>query len=237
MSHHYGFIGRRDLLKFVGAGGIVAATAGSWLWNGQPARAATPNPKPLSPDEALQRLLDGNQRFVQQQRQYPDQSPKRLSEIARAQHPYATLLSCADSRVAAEIIFDEGLGDLFDVRVAGNIVTPETLGSIEYSALLLEAPLLMVLGHERCGAVTAAVEGKALPGSIGQFVEPIAPAVKLAKDLSGDPVDNAVVANIRYQVSQLTDRSPLLAQRIQEGKLKIVGGRYDLDSGKVTTIV
>lgn len=237
MSYNHGFIGRRDLLKFVGTGGIVAATVGSWLWNGQPAEAATPNPNPLSPDDALKRLLDGNRRFVKQQRQYPDQSPKRLSEIAQAQHPYATILSCADSRVAAEIIFDEGLGDLFDVRVAGNIVTPETLGSLEYAAVLLETPVLMVLGHERCGAVTAAVKGEELPGSIGQFVAPIAPAVKLAKDQPGDPVDNAVVANVRYQVSQLTQRSPLLAQRVQSRKLTIIGGRYDLDTGEVVTIV
>lgn len=234
MSYNQGFIGRRDLLKFVGASGIVAATSGSWLWNVQPAHAA---PTALSPDEALQRLLDGNRRFVTQQRQYPNQSAKRLSEIAQAQHPYATILSCADSRVTAEIIFDEGLGDLFDVRVAGNIVTPETLGSLEYAAVLLETPVLMVLGHERCGAVTAAVKGEALPGSIAQFVAPIAPAVKQSKDLPGDPVENAVVANVRYQVSQLTKRSPLLAQRVQSGKLTIVGGRYDLDTGEVMTIV
>jgi carbonic anhydrase len=237
MSYHHGFIDRRNLLKFVGASGIMATTLGGCLWNSQPVEAANPNPNPLNPDAALKRLLDGNQRFVQQKRLYPHQSPKRLAEIAQAQHPYATILSCADSRVAAEIIFDEGLGDLFDVRVAGNIVTPETLGSLEYAAVLLESPLLMVLGHERCGAVTAAVKGEELPGSIGQFVAPITPAVKLAKDLPGDAIDNAVVANVRYQISQLTERSPLLAQRVQEGKLKIIGGRYDLDTGTVITIV
>lgn len=233
MSYNHGFIGRRDLLKFVGASGIAAATSGSWLWHA-PARAA--NPTSLSPDEALQRLLDGNQRFLEQHLESPHRSPKRLSEIAKAQHPYATILSCADSRVTAEIIFDEGLGDLFDVRVAGNIVTPATLGSLEYSAVLLETPVLMVLGHERCGAVTAAVKGETLPGSIAYFVEPILPVIQKATALPGDPVENAVVANIRYQVSQLTARSTLLAQRIEEGKLKIVGGRYDLDSGKVSLI-
>lgn len=237
MSYSQGFIGRRDLLKFVGASGIMATTLGGCLWNSQPTQAANTNPKPLSPNEALKRLIDGNRRFVTQQRQYPNQSAKRLSEIAQAQHPYATILSCADSRVTAEIIFDEGLGDLFDVRVAGNIVTPETLGSLEYAAVLLETPVLMVLGHERCGAVTAAVKGETLPGSIARFVEPIAPAVKQSKDLPGDPVENAVVANVRYQVSQLTERSPLLAQRVQSGKLTIVGGRYDLDTGEVVTIV
>lgn len=234
MSYNHGFIGRRDLLKFIGASAIAAAS-GSVLGNVQPARAA--NPTPLSPDEALQRLLDGNQRFVQQHPKFPDRSSKRLLEIAKAQHPYATILSCADSRVTAEIVFDEGLGDLFDVRVAGNIVTPATLGSLEYSAVLLETPLLMVLGHERCGAVTAAVKGNPLPGSIAYFVDPILPVIQKATALPGDPVENAVVANIRYQVSQLTDRSTLLAQRVEEGKLKIVGGRYDLDTGEVVTVV
>jgi carbonic anhydrase len=137
--------------------------------------------------------------------------------------------------VPTEIIFDQGIGDVFDVRVAGNIVTPETLGSIEYAVVLLGTPLLMVLGHERCGAVTAAVQNGALLGEIGSFVKAIKPAVKRVKDQPGDAVENAVVANVQYQIERLK-RSQLLTEQIKSGKLKIVGGRYDLDTGSVTMI-
>jgi carbonic anhydrase len=192
-------------------------------------------PNSLSPDAALQKLMEGNQRFIQHQPQHPDQSQVRLEEVAQAQHPFATILSCADSRVPAEIIFDYGIGDIFDVRIAGNIATPEAIGSIEYAVALLGTPLLMVLGHERCGAVTAAVQNQALLGEIGSFVKAIKPAVERVKDQSGDAVENAVVANVQYQIERLK-RSPLLTERLQSGKLKIVGGRYDLDTGTVTII-
>jgi carbonic anhydrase len=128
-------------------------------------------------------------------------------------------------------VFDRGIGDIFDVRIAGNIATPEAIGSIEYAALL-GTPLLMVLGHERCGAVTAAVQNKPLPGEIGTFVEAILPAVERVKDRPGDLVDNAVDANVSYQI-ELLMRSKLLSERMKSGKLKIVGGRYDLDTGVV----
>lgn len=189
----------------------------------------------LSPDTALQRLMEGNQRFVQHQPQYPDQSQARLQEVAQAQHPFATILSCADSRVPAEIIFDQGIGDIFDVRIAGNIATPEVIGSIEYAVALLNTPLLMVLGHERCGAVTAAVQNEPLPGDISTFVKAIKPVVAKVKYQPGNTVDNAVIANVHYQIQRLK-RSPLLSERLQSGKLKIVGGRYDLDTGSVGII-
>jgi carbonic anhydrase len=146
-----------------------------------------------------------------------------------------TVLSCADSRVTAEIIFDQGLGDIFDVRVAGNIATPDTVGSIEYAVELLETPLLMVLGHERCGAVTAAVANEPLPGDIGTFVQAILPAVNQVKGMPGDAVDNAVSANVRYQVEQVL-RSPLVRDRQRSGQLQVVGARYDLDTGTVTLV-
>ena len=244
MSRINGFIGRRELLKLASVGGVGLATTGtsSLLWRVQPAQAAElqadaqRNQELVSPDAALKKLLDGNKRFVQHKPEYPDQSQARLQEVATAQHPFATILSCADSRVPAEIIFDQGIGDLFDIRIAGNIVTPETLGSIEYSAVLLETPLIMVLGHERCGAVTAAVKGDLLPGKIGTFVKAIEPAMAKVKDKAGDPVENAVVANVQFQVEELKQASALLAQRMQEGKLKIVGSRYDLDTGEVTIV-
>ncbi len=237
MNHKDGFIGRRDLLKLGSIGALGLAS--NLLWHVQPVRAAessTIAPSSLSPAAALKKLVEGNQRFVQHQPQYPDQSAKRMLEVAQTQHPFATILSCADSRVPAEIVFDQGLGDIFDVRIAGNIATPEAIGSIEYAVVLLGTPLLMVLGHERCGAVTAAVKNEPLPGEIGTFVTPILPAVQRVKAQPGDAVDNAVVANVKYQMEQL-QRSPLLTERLKSNKLKIVGGRYDLDTGAVTMIV
>lgn len=224
---------RRNFLK-LGATGVfgLMLTASDLLSGVKQAQASTLS---LTPDAALQKLIEGNQRFVQHQPQYPDQSAARLLEVAQAQHPFATILSCADSRVPAEIVFDQGIGDIFDVRIAGNIATPEALGSIEYAVTLLGSPLLMVLGHERCGAVTAAVKKEELLGDISTFVKAIKPAVDKVKDQPGDAVENAVAANVQYQIEQLK-RSRLLTERLQSGQLKIVGGRYDLDTGKVNII-
>ncbi|PMB04543.1 carbonic anhydrase [Fischerella thermalis CCMEE 5198] len=230
---------RRDFLKWGAFGGMgLMVTASNLLWQVEQVQAAelpVTASLSLSPDAALQRLMEGNQRFVQHQPQYPDQSQARLQEVAQAQHPFATILSCADSRVPAEIIFDQGIGDIFDVRIAGNIATPEAIGSIEYAVALLNTPLLMVLGHERCGAVTAAVQNEPLPGDISTFVKAIKPVVAKVKYQPGNTVDNAVIANVHYQI-QLLKRSPLLSERLQSGKLKIVGGRYDLDTGSVGII-
>jgi len=233
------FMERRNFLKLgvTGAFGLVVA-ASDLLWQVEQVKAAELSPLPpqsLSPDAALQKLMEGNQRFAEHHPEYPDQSQARLQEVAQAQHPFVTILSCADSRVPAEIIFDQGIGDIFDVRIAGNIVIPEALGSIEYAVVLLGTPVVMVLGHERCGAVTAAVQNEALLGDISSFVKAIKPAVERVKDQSGDAVENAVVANVQYQIERLK-RSPLLTERLQSGKLKIVGGRYDLDTGRVTII-
>lgn len=226
---------RRDLLR-LGVGLSLTTAAIDRLWATRPAQAANLPDSGLSPDAALEKLIAGNRRFMQHHPQYPDQTEGRLHEVAQSQHPFATILSCADSRVPGEIVFDQGIGDIFDVRIAGNIATPEAIGSIEYAAVLLGTPLLMVLGHERCGAVTAAVQGEALPGDIGSFVKAILPAVDRVKNQPGDTVENAVVANVRYQIEQLQQRSSLLAERVQSGTLKIVGGRYDLDTGEVTVI-
>jgi len=229
---------RRHFLKLGATGAVGLAVNASDLWQAERVQAAelpsTALPA-LSPDAALQTLLEGNQRFVQHHPQYPDQSQARLQEVAQAQYPFATILSCADSRVPAEIIFDQGIGDIFDVRIAGNIATPAAIGSIEYAVVLLGTPLLMVLGHERCGAVTAAVQNKSLPGEMPTFVQAIQPVVERVKDQPGDAVDNAVIANVQYQIEKLK-RSPLLAEHLQSGKLNIVGSRYDLDTGKVTLI-
>ncbi|MBG1269461.1 carbonic anhydrase [Nostoc sp. WHI] len=230
---------RRDFLKLGMTGAFgMAVTASDLLWQVEQAKAAempSNSPESLSPDAALQKLMEGNQRFVKHQPQYPDQSALRLQEVAQVQHPFATILSCADSRVPAEIVFDQGIGDIFDVRIAGNIATPEAIGSIEYAVVLLGSPLLMVMGHERCGAVTAAVQNESLLGDIGTFVKAIKPAVDKVKNQPGDVVENAVVANVQYQIERLK-RSQLLTEQVRSGKLKIVGGRYDLDTGRVTII-
>lgn len=225
-------IERRGFLK-LGIAGLGLLTSSGWPIRPVRADAAIP---PIDPDAALAKLLRGNQRFIDNHRQYPRQSAARLQEVAQAQHPFATILSCADSRVAAEIVFDQGIGDLFDVRIAGNIATPEAIGSIEYAVAMLGTPVLMVLGHERCGAVTAAVQREALPGEIGSFVKAILPAVDQVQGKAGNAIENAVVANIQLQVNLLQQRSAILAERQQAGQLKIVGGRYDLDSGRVTLI-
>jgi carbonic anhydrase len=236
MNNKTNLIRRRTFLK-IGAIGTLGFAATDLLGQkaAQAAELSKEASKLLTPDAALQKLLEGNQRFVQHRPLYPNQSATRLKEVAQAQHPFATILSCADSRVPPEILFDQGIGDVFDVRIAGNIATAAALGSIEYAVELLGSPLLMVLGHERCGAVTAAVQHEALPGDISAFVSAILPAVDRVKGQPGDVVDNAVSANVRYQMEQLM-KSPLLTARSQSGQLKIVGGRYDLDTGTVSLI-
>ena len=228
-------IDRRHFLKLGATGSMmfVAASAG-WM---QPAQAATLSMthEPLEPDAALQQLMAGNLRFSQHQPQYPDQSAARLQAVAQVQQPFATILSCADSRVPVELIFVQGIGSIFDVRIAGNISTSEAIGSLEYAVVLLNTPLLLVLGHERCGAVTAAVKKEALPGEIGNLVNAILPAIAPLKGQSEEAIDRAVIANVRYQMAQL-QRSDLLTERLQAGTLKIVGGRYDLDAGSVTLV-
>lgn len=225
---------RRHFLKLGAAGAFgIAATVGDFLGQVDPAWAET-QPS-LTPTDALRRLMEGNQRFILQQPQHPDQSQKRLQEVSQSQHPFATILSCADSRVPAELVFDQGIGALFDVRIAGNIAVPEALGSIEYAVALLGTPVLMVMGHERCGAVTAAVQNEVLPGDISTFVKAILPAVDRVKGDPGDLVDNAVTANVKYQIEQLM-RSQILRERVQSGQLRVVGGRYDLDTGLVTLL-
>jgi carbonic anhydrase len=232
------FLARRGFLKFIATGSAgLMLTASDLFWRTRAALAeASPHPSARQdPEAAFQKLMEGNQRFIQHHPQYPQQSQARMDEVAQAQHPFATILSCADSRVPAELIFDQGIGDIFNVRIAGNIAIPETIGSVEYAVALLGTPVLMVLGHERCGAVTAAVKKETLPGEIGTFVTSILPALDRVKGQSGDAVDNAVTANVHWQIEQLK-RSPLIAKRLQSGELKMVGGRYDLDTGKVTIL-
>lgn len=243
MSRVNGFVGRRNLLKLVGVGGatIAATAANSVLGTGEKAVAqqqSTPvqKPQPVSPDAGIKRLVEGNQRFIDGKRLNPNQSQLRLRETAVDQYPFAAILGCADSRVPAEIVFDQGLGDLFVVRVAGNIAAQEAIGSLEFATAVLGAQAIMVLGHARCGAVSAAIKGDPLPGRIGIFVEEIKPAVERARKKTGNLEENAIIANVQYQVDRLIESSTILGSLIKEGKLKIVGGRYDLATGKVTMV-
>lgn len=242
MTRINGFVGRRNLLKLMGVGGasLAATSVVSGSWDTQPAVAQASDtkekPKPVGPDDALKRLLEGNQRFMKERSQDPNQSRLRLQEVAAVQYPFASILGCADSRVPAEIVFDQGLGDLFVVRLAGNVVSPTATGSLEFATAVLGSQLIIVLGHERCGAVQAALKSDLLPGRIGTFVEDIKPALNGMKAGSNDTVNDAVVANVRYQVDLLRESSSILTQLIKDGKLKIVGGRYDLDTGAVTLV-
>jgi carbonic anhydrase len=227
-------ISRRNSLKFVAGAigtGIIAARAGAELAAPEPVIAENPP----NPDRALQMLIDGNQRFVNNMRQNPNQDFTRITQVAPSQAPFAAILGCADSRFPAEILFDRGFGDLFVCRVAGNVATPEEIGSLEFGTLVLGAKVLMVIGHERCGAVKAAIEGGELPGQIGSLTAAIKPAVERSKSQSGDKVENAVKENVRLQIENLK-KSAVISQLIQEGKLKVVGGYYDLDTGAVSMV-
>jgi carbonic anhydrase len=227
-------VSRRRMLQF-GAGAVgttlAASTFGQVLVPTAPAIAQNN----MTPDEALRQLMAGNERFVTQKRKSPNQDVVRLNEVAKGQKPYAAILGCADSRVPSEIVFDQGLGDLFVCRVAGNIAIAEEIGSLEFGTAVLGAKVIMVMGHERCGAVDATIKGASVPGQIGSLLDAIRPSLAKAKDLPGDPLENACKANVAYQVEQLK-KSPVLAELITAGKLKIVGGYYDLDKGTVSLV-
>lgn len=227
------YISRRNLLK------LSATTLGVGIVNDRLSLNVLAAPLKISnqnftPAAALDELLAGNQRFASQTAKHPHQGAFRLQEVARSQKPFAAILGCADSRVPVEVLFDRGLGDLFVVRVAGNVATPEEIGSLEY-ATLLGIKLILILGHERCGAVTAALANQPVPGQIGSIIEQIKPAIAETKGQAGDPLKNAIIANVRHQIATLSS-SPVMSDLIQTGKLKIVGGYYDLDTGIVTQI-
>ncbi|GAB4276218.1 MAG: carbonic anhydrase [Oscillatoriaceae cyanobacterium] len=225
---------RRNLLKFgalaIGTGAITTSIASNMA---APQPAAAQNN--MTPDEALQKLMDGNKRFVEQKRQNPNQNTARLTEVARGQNPFAAILSCADSRVPTEIVFDQGFGDLFVVREAGNIATSEETGSLEFGTAVLGAKVLMVIGHEGCGAVNAAMKGDAVPGQIGSILAAIKPALANVTGEGDKRLENAIKANVMLQMSRL-QASPVIQQLLKEGKLKVVGAYYDLDTGVISLI-
>ena len=189
--------------------------------------------KTVTAEMALKELMRGNERFVKDAMSHPNQVPRRRADLAREQHPFAIVVGCSDSRVPPEVVFDQGLGDLYVVRLAGNVVEREGLGSIEYAVLRYDPPLIMVLGHERCGVVEAAVKAGYVPGSLGDLIGYIKPAVIRATAKPGDPVDNVLRAHVMLTVERLKGQSEVLAERVRAGRLHIVGARYDLDTGIV----
>jgi carbonic anhydrase len=237
----------------------------SLLVGSQFARAADPahpDQPIVSPAEALSRLKEGNARFTAGNPQHPhessdersfmakdsyenagaislgmtsDQAAKRRAELSKSQHPFAIILSCSDSRVPPEIVFDEGLGDLFIVRVAGNVLNNEGLGSIEYGVDVLGARLILVLGHQSCGAVDAAMKtiaakGKA-PGHIQSLVSAIKPVVDSTPKAD---LDTMIKANVKHVVDALRSSKPILKARVDSGEVQVIGGYYTLDTGTVT---
>lgn len=192
----------------------------------------------MSASDALERLKEGNKRYAGSEASQPNQEKSRREEVARGQHPFAVILGCADSRVPPEIIFDQGLGDLFVNRVAGAIVDDALLGSIEYAVEHLGVRLIVVLGHEKCGAVAATLAGGEASGHIGSLVDAIRPAMdKWTKEFGDTPaLDNLVRLNVTRAVDQLKSSEPILSEFVKEGKLDVVGARYDLDDGTVEFI-
>lgn len=187
------------------------------------------NSEQLTPDSGLQRLLDGNKRFTLDKLQHPDRTRDRREATAAAQTPFAIILGCSDARVSPEILFDQGIGDIFTIRVAGNVVGPLELDSIEFSVIYNHSVIVLVLGHENCGAVTATMEGQIK--DIESIAELIAPAIAMIKR-EGGSLENAIKANVNSVVEQL-QRSPVLLKAINEGKLKVVGAYYTLRTGHV----
>lgn len=184
-------------------------------------------------ERALQLLKEGNQRFVEGKSTKPHQDMTRLKEVAAGQKPFAIIVGCSDSRVPSEIIFDQGLGDLFIVRTAGQVSTFASWGSIEFANAVLGSKLIVVMGHTKCGAVAAACKLPEVPGHIITLINAIKSAASLAKNQPGDQVENAVKINVAMQVQQLQNLEPVLSKAIASGETKIVGAVYDLESGRV----
>lgn len=229
---------RRNLL-LAGASSItLAGLPGHDAMAAEPAAANAPNSIP--PADALHRLMQGNARYAANTSSNKDYSAGRAARVS-AQYPIAAIVGCADSRVAPELAFDQGPGDLFVVRVAGNFVNDDILASLEYGVEFLGVPLIMVLGHTQCGAVTATVkvlqDGARLPGHLPELVRAIRPAVHMASAQHGaDLVAQATIDNVRLNTNRLTVSKPLIGQYVKSGKVKVVGGIYDLATGKIALI-
>jgi carbonic anhydrase len=229
-------VGRRNLLKFAGAAAGLALAPQAFAANDKPP------PKPqnvISPDAALDRLMKGNERYVDGVSRRHDFKHEREA-LSTGQNPYAAILSCADSRIAPEYCFDSGRGDLFVCRIAGNFASDEMVASLEYAVQVLNTPLIMVLGHGACGAVDATIksvnDGTTLPGHLPSLVAAIKPAVEAVKNDGGDMLANAIRRNVSINVEKLKGAAPILKSFADDKKIRVVGGIYELRSGKVELV-
>jgi len=221
-------LSRRGFLcsAIVGSAAVMAAAAVTPV---EPAMAQST----LSPDAALQALMDGNQRYLGGQLKSLNEDLSIIqAKTAEKQEPFAAVLSCADSRVPVEFVFDQSIGQLFVVRVAGNVTSPEIIASLEYGVAVLGTKVMMVLGHSNCGAVKATIDAKEVPGQISALYAPIRPAV----DKAGGNLDAAIDANAKIHANLLSEASTIIAGAIKDGKLKVVPARYDIASGKVSLL-
>lgn len=228
---------RRRLLGVAALGLAGAAIAGPMLTLPTAARAA---PNAIAPEEALKRLKDGNKRYVAQTPVEKDYSAGRAAR-AQAQYPIAAIVSCADSRVAPELIFDQPPGELFGTRVAGNFVNEDSLASLEYGVKFLGIPLIVVLGHSGCGAISATIkvvqEDAKLPGHLPSLVDALRPAIKAAiAKKPADLVAEATAENVRQNVAHLKVATPIISKLVSDGKVKVVGGVYDIATGSVNLV-
>lgn len=231
---------RRNFIGGLGAVGAASLVGGNTALAQDNDGGLTPAPlaTELTPQQALDLLREGNASFLRGEQTRVLTSAQRRLELAKGQSPFAAYVTCSDSRVPPELLFGRGLGELFIIRNAGNTVDTVALGSIEYAVAVLNTPLVVVMGHESCGAVKAATQvvtdNATFPGSIGPMVEPIIPAVLAARNEPGDLLDNSVRANVRRVVGHLRDYSdPLLLEPQRDGHLWVVGAYYHLDTGAV----
>jgi carbonic anhydrase len=189
----------------------------------------------ITGEQSLQMLMEGNARYISGNASHPDQSAERRSELTAGQHPFAIIVGCSDSRVPPELIFDQGLGDIFVIRTAGQVLDDVAIASIEYGVEHLSAPLVVVLGHDSCGAVTAAVTGGEPEGHLGSLVNFIELAVEQAKEMGNESelLDNSIDNNVYNIVDEMKASQPILSEKVEKGELLIVGARYHLQSGAV----
>lgn len=237
-----GRLGPRLSKRELAVGAAAALLAPRAFAQALHAESHAPSPG-ISPDAALRRLMAGNARHAAGRATHPNATTARRTALMGGQHPFAAILACADSRVGPELIFDQGLGDLFVVRVAGNVVDDVVLGSIEYSVIHLGVPLVMVLGHEKCGAVAATIEALAGKTSaedkatkIVSLAGLITPAVQAVPAGEKDKVEAAILLNARRQAKQILNASAAVSERVKAGKVQVVSGRYDIHDGKVTEV-
>ena len=239
-DHHVAGASRRDFLKTGSMAALAPWVIGRAFAADPPKAGAAPAQNAISPEAALKRLMDGNARYAANT---PEQRDFSVGRAARAtgQYPIAAILSCADSRVAPELCFDQNPGDLFVVRVAGNVISPDLLASLEYGVQFLGTPLVMVMGHSGCGAVDAAIkvlkDKAVLPGHLPELIQAIKPAVLVAeKTAKGNLLDNAIAENARRQAHRIKTSPPIMQQAYKSKKIDIVSATYDIATGKITLL-